>query len=75
MAMPLSTNDSICCLKRQIADLRSLRTVLPFRTGTAWPVAADIPLGTGVDWFNSTANAMRHYVNQGGTVRYITFTT
>lgn len=75
MALPLSTNDAICCIRRQIADLRANRAVTPFRTGTAWPLAADIPAGTSIIWWNTTTTTARTYINVAGALHYTDFTT
>lgn len=75
MPLPLSTKDALCCLRRQVSDLRSLRDVVPYQTGTAWPTSADIPEGTGAIWWNSTASAARTYINVGGSLHYVAFDT
>lgn len=50
-------------------DVVTPRKGTTFRSGAAWPVAADIPAGTGVLWKNTTAGTIRHCANDGGTIR------
>lgn len=51
------------------ADILTPRQGTTFRTGTAWPLPADIPAGTSVEWHNTTTDTVRTCANKGGTIR------
>jgi len=83
MSAKPSLSDRICCLWRWVSKLQlrfPTSTTLnvegvEYRTGTAWPTAADIPAGTGIVWWNSTATAARTYINVAGSLHYTAFDT
>jgi len=78
-----SLRDLLCCAMRRILRIQnrfptsttlSVDGVL-YREGTGWPLAADLPEGTGIVWWNSTATAARLYINQAGNLHYTSFST
>lgn len=79
----MSLRDRVCCLRRLLAGIQNrfpTSTTLSvqgieYREGTGWPAAADIPAGTGIVWWNSTATAARLYINQAGNLHYTSFST
>lgn len=81
-------NDSLrelaCCAMRRVLRLeRRFPTSttlnvqgIEARTGTGWPLAADIPDGTFIVWWNTTATAARlYYKDPANALHYTSFTT
>lgn len=78
-----SLSDRLCCLTRRVLRILnrfptsttlSVDGVL-YRTSDAWPLAADIPAGTGIVWWNTTTTTARTYINVAGALHYTAFDT
>lgn len=52
------------------ADILTPRKGITTRRGAGWPVAADVPAGTGCRWYNTSTSEVRDVHNEAETMHY-----